>query len=69
MDYDIAKDAIEDAIENRKLAGQARDGGLTEALKIIENEQEFMSEMRGCMPMSPNDVIHKWYSYFGWNKK
>ena len=33
MNYEIAKDAIEDAIENRKIAGHPRDGGLDEALK------------------------------------
>ena len=36
MSKDIAIDAIRDAIENRRLAGQAHDKGLDEALKMIK---------------------------------
>ena len=35
MDNEIAKDAIMDAIENRRIARQAHDKGLDEALKIV----------------------------------
>ena len=38
MNYDIAIDAIEDAIGNREIAEQPRDGGLDEALKIIKDK-------------------------------
>ena len=40
LDYEIAEDAIEDAIANRNLVKQPRDGGLDEALKIILIDKE-----------------------------
>lgn len=43
---EIAKDAIEDAIENRRIRGQSEDGGLDEALKIIKERTKMT--LRGC---------------------
>jgi len=36
MNKNMAIDAINDAIENRRLAGQPHDKGLDEALKLVE---------------------------------
>lgn len=60
--YEIAKDAIEDAIENRKLAGQPKDKGLEEALKIIKKSSEPSLDLRGVgYPMRIDDLMIKWH--------
>jgi len=46
MNYEIAEEAIEDAIENRRLAGQPGDSGLVLALKIIE--AKIKTTLKGC---------------------
>ncbi len=63
MNYEIAKDAVKDAEENRRLNGLCKDKGLLEALRIINycqtEEEEAKPKFDYCRVKETIDLICK----------